>query len=161
MERKLIVHKVHGLCEVIDTVELNESLYYKIKALNEDSLILYCPIDKKNDLYRPLLTKEEIYDVLNYMKSINDVEFDFSKQRRTRFKELLYSGNIKNIAYLTRVLYLYKEYKGDKNQALGLEDTRMFDTAKRMLIDETSVVFNLTKEESDKFIHDYLYEVDN
>ena len=102
MERKLIVHKVHGLCEVIDTVELNETLYYKIKALNEDSLILYCPIDKKNDLYRPLLTKEEIYDVLNYMKSINDVEFDFSKQRRTRFKELLYSGNIKNIGLVTQ-----------------------------------------------------------
>lgn len=154
--KNLVVHKVHGLCEILDTIEMNDESYYKIKVLSEDSLILYCPVSKKATLCRPLLTKEEIFEVLEYMRTIKDVKLDFSKQRRTHFKELLYSGNGKKIGYLTKVLYIYKEYKDDKNQTLGLEDTRMLDTAKRMITEEISAVLEISEDETVELIKKYI-----
>lgn len=156
MERKLLVHKVHGICEVLENVELNDKDYYKIKVLNEDNLILYCPVEKKDELYRDIMTKEEALNILKLMKNIKDVEFDFSKQRRTHFKELLFSGDPKNIAYLARVLFMYKNYKLEKNQSLGLEDTRMLDAAERLLSDELSLALSLEKEETVKFIANFM-----
>ena len=156
MERKLLVHKVHGLSEIVDTIDINGKDYYKIKVLNEEKLTLYCPINRKGDLYRDIMTEKEAYNILDLMKNITDVEFDFSKQRRTHFKEMLFSGNPKNLAYLMRVLYIYKRYKDKKNQTLGLEDTRMLDTAETMLLDEISISLNIDRDKTMDFIVDYV-----
>ena len=65
---------------------------------------------------------------------------------------MLFSGDPKNIAYILRVLYIYKRYKDDKNQTLGLEDKKMFDYAENLMKDELSVVFNVDKSDIDQLI---------
>ncbi|MDY2727589.1 MAG: CarD family transcriptional regulator [Candidatus Onthovivens sp.] len=149
---KLLIHKVHGLCEIIDQIEMGGNQYYKVRVVGEDGLTLYCPIDKKGELYRDLISKEQAVALFEYMKTIKDVKFDSSKQRRTQFKEMLFSGDPKNIAYILRVLYIYKRYKDDKNQTLGLEDKKMFDYAENLMKDELSVVFNVDKSDIDQLI---------
>jgi len=152
-KNNVLVHKIHGLCEIIDEIEMGGKKYFKVRVFNESSLVIYCPIDKKDEILRPLLTKDEADDLLRYMKTITEVEYDFSKKRRTLFKEMYYSGDIKNIAYLARVLFLLKEYKKEKNQDLGLEDNKIFENASKMLHDEFAVVYDINRENIEEFIN--------
>ena len=33
---KLLIHKVHGLCEIIDQIEMGGNQYYKVRVVGED-----------------------------------------------------------------------------------------------------------------------------
>lgn len=146
-----VSHKSEGICKIISIIDINGSSFYKLESKNNFHNIVYSPVDKEEQPFRDLITKEEITQLLDYMKSIKNFNVDSSKKRRETFKEFLYSNDPKKLIYLFKSLYLYKILKEEKNQILSQEDKFIYKKAHSLLNDEFSLVLNLDSSDVNKF----------
>lgn len=150
MEEVVLVHKVHGLCKVIDKINLNNQEFAKVLILNDSNLVIYCPYPKMDEFFREPIKKEEIDNLYEYMRTLPPIHIDGSKKQRELITSLLYSGNIKDIAYLYIALERHKKEKSERKQTLSVVENRTLKSATNLLINEISFVTNQDKDSVEK-----------
>lgn len=147
MVEKVLVHNVHGLCKIIDTINMNSQDFAKVLILDDSNLIIYCPLLKLDNFFREPIAKKDIPALFDYMKTLVPDHIDGSKKQREFITNLLYSGNIKNIAYLYVALEKHKDEKAKHKQTLSVVEQRTLKSATNALTNELSYVLNVPKEE--------------
>ena len=136
-----VVHKVHGICEIMDIVTIANRKYYKVTPSKDNKLTIYVPYTNENDIIK------EANNLIEYMKGIdNDLVVD-SKSRRDEFARLLTTGNIYDIAFLAKKLYILREEKLKNNRFIGVIDQDTFENANNRLIDELSLSLKISKDD--------------
>lgn len=129
-------------------------LYYVVKLETSDDMIVHIPVKKVDDLgVRPVVAAEVALKALEDMnKNVAPSPSDW-KERYNMNLDLIKSGSVEDIA-----LVVTRLYHRSKNKELPVQERKLFDNAKKLLIDETSSSMGKTKKEMEQLILCYLEE---
>lgn len=151
-----IIHKSHGLCVVKEKLQIAGQDYYRLVPSFDSSMSIFVPFSKENEILRAVLTRKEADELIDYMRTIDDKIIDDTKERRDSFHRLLLSGDLKDIAYMCRKLYLLKQYKDESNAKFCLTDSTMFEKVHNMLFDELAVAYNVNRDSIVEYVHNLI-----
>ena len=91
--------------------------------------------------------------VIEYMKTVGAEFISNTKQRRDQYKRRLLSGNVYDLAYLSRQLYFFYYYNENGQLVkLGPTDIQMLIDAEMILYDEFALSFKVKREEVGKLV---------
>lgn len=155
---KIIVHKKHGICTIEERIQMMGQDYYKLVPNFDETMSIFVPINKEQELLREVLTKEEAKKLVLYMREINDNIIEDTKERRDTFQKKFATGELKDLAYVCRKLFLLKQEKERNNEKFCLTDSNMFEKANKMLLDELSLSFNIDRSLIFDYISKMIYE---
>lgn len=158
-----IVYGSTGVCEIVDichapfdTLDVNR-LYYVLKPIrNNDSSMVYSPIDNGKVNMRPLMSVQQAKAIIDNIESIPLLTVDIEKSRKDTYKAALASCVPE--AYVSVIKEIYRrriEYK-KSGRRFSETDGDYERMAKNCLYCELSVVLNVTYGEIDETISEML-----
>lgn len=126
--------------------ELN--LYYKI-YIEASDMIVMVPVDKAEGLgIREIVSAQEAEEALSLLsEDFEPITSDW-KLRYQQNLDLLKKGSIKDIAAIVRCLY-----NRSKIKELPILERKLYDSAKKLLIDEISIALGKSDKEIEAQIH--------
>ena len=90
-----------GVCQIVSVEQRSfdgehEESYYKLRPVGNGNSTYYVPVERAADRLRPLLTKEQIYGLIDEMADVDFSETEWcsnSRERRGIFQNILQEGN--------------------------------------------------------------------
>ena len=143
-----VIHSREGLSTIMSETKIAGNDYFVVVADNGDRENIYVMKSRTDNIIRPLMSKEEVNKVFDYMRTIGPEFISNTKQRRDQYRKKLLSGSVYDLAYLSRQLYFYL-YLNEQGQTvkLGPTDLQMLRDAEKILFDELAISLNVTPEE--------------
>ena len=92
-----------GVCQIVSVEQRSfdgehEESYYKLRPVGNGNSTYYVPVERAADRLRPLLTKEQIYGLIDEMADVDFSETEWcsnSRERRGIFQNILHSDDYK------------------------------------------------------------------
>ena len=142
-----VVHCREGLATIVSDTVIGENEYFVVIADKGDRENIYVLKSRTENIIRPVMTKAEAEAVIEYMKTVEAGFISNTKQRRDLYKKKLLSGNVYDLAYLSRQLYFFYFYN-EQGQVikLGPTDLQMLKDAEAILFDEFALSFKIDRE---------------
>ena len=160
MEYKIndrVVHAREGLSTITNITTMMDREYYVVVADKGDRENIYVLKERTENIIRPIMTLEEGMKVVEYMKSVKAEFISNTKQRRDQYRKRLLSGNVLDLAYLSRQLYFFNYYNSHGQVVkLGPTDLQMLKDAEKVLFDELALSFEVEREIVDQKIAELL-----
>ncbi len=126
----------------------NETLYYKI-YIEASDMIVMVPVEKADDLgIRQIVSAEEAEKALSLLSDDFEPITSDWKLRYQQNLDLLKKGTVEDIAKIVRCLY-----NRSKVKELPILERKLYDSAKKLLIDEISCALGKDDKEIEKVIH--------
>lgn len=101
---------------------------------------------------RPMLTTEEVYNLINEMPDEECRWIERDDERKAAFREILAESNPQKLAGLIRTIYLHQREIAKTGKRLHLTDERFFKEAERILYDEFSLALDISSDSVPSFI---------
>lgn len=148
-----VIHARDGLATIVNTTTMADREYFVIHALRGGGENIYVLVNNTSNIIRPIMSEESAHEVVEYMKTVVAEFIANTKQRRDQYKRKLLSGNVRDLAYLSRQLYFYNFYNANGQPIkLGPTDVQMLKDAETILYDEFALSFNKPREEIFNFV---------
>ena len=156
----VVVHYRDGLAKITGVTEMNGNEFFVLMAKRGDGTTFYVPKANASKTIRPIMDIENADGILAYMSAL-EVEFNpNTKQRRDDFKRRIASGNILDVAYLVKQLYLYNHTEElPPKVKFGPVDFNILNEAKNLLFDELSVIYHVDEEKLPQFIEERIKNI--
>ena len=152
-----VVHAREGLSTIMSTTVIGDNEYFVVVSDKGDKENIYVLKSRTENIIRPIMSSEESQKVIEYMKSVNAEFLSNTKQRRDLYRKKLLSGNVLDLAYLSRQLYFYNYYNANGQVVkLGPTDLQMLKDAEKILFDELAISFDVNREELPKKIEELI-----
>ena len=152
-----VVHAREGLSTIMSTTVIGGNEYFVVVSDKGDKENIYVLKSRTENIIRPIMSSEESHKVIEYMKSVNAEFLSNTKQRRDLYRKKLLSGNVLDLAYLSRQLYFYNYYNANGQVVkLGPTDLQMLKDAEKILFDELAISFDVEREELPKKIEELI-----
>lgn len=150
----LVMHCREGLSQIVSTTVMGDKEYFLVSAKRGSGEKIYVPVDRAHNIIRHVLTKIEADKLLAFMKGVDKEFNNNTKQRRDAFKRKLASGDVYDLAYLSRQLF----YFNDQNESeceikYGPVDLDMLKYADNILMDELSLSYDIPREDILDFVN--------
>lgn len=137
-----VIHCREGLCQIMSETNINGNDYFVVHSINGGGENIYVLKTRTENIIRPIMGINEAKDIIAYMNSIHEEFIANTKQRRDFYKKKLGSGNVKDLAFLAKQLYLFHYLNSIGTIVkLGPTDIEMLQSADKILFDEFSLVF--------------------
>lgn len=148
-----VIHSRDGLSTIVSITEMAGNEYFIVHACHGKSENTYVPVKTAHNLLRPIMDEKAALEVIEYMKKVQAEFITNTKQRRDQYKRRLLSGNVLDLAYLSRQLYFFNYYN-DNGQLvkLGPTDIQMLKDAESILYDEFAISFNKNRDEIEEYV---------
>ncbi|MBQ5544215.1 MAG: hypothetical protein IIU00_00910 [Clostridia bacterium] len=132
--------------------------YYVLRSTNKDSSTVYLPMNNPALLQRarPLITEEEIGDLLSDAAHTEIHWVDDHKARKERFNEILQSGDRKGILALAGTLYHKQQAQLAVHKKLNSSDERILREAEKIINAEVAFVLHITPDEAKAYVRDHI-----
>jgi CarD family transcriptional regulator len=163
----LVAYGASGVCRIV-AIESRSfdgehySDYYKLQPDGDNRSCYYVPIEQASQRMRPLLTKEEVYSLIdNHMASCSDTSGEWCKdnrKRRSLFQAVLHSDNYPNLITMMHTLHQQQERCRKNGKKLSNADEAIMHAAEKRMFQEFSIVLNLQPDQVDGFIRQRLVE---
>ena len=155
-----VVYGTNGICVIEDITEMSfergreKSRYFVLVPENSRGSKVYVPADNENLMskIRPLMTKEEIDELLTGMR---DREFAWEKDRRFRtvnFHEIMVNGVTQELLLMIRCIYMRKLELDQVGKKLPAADTNTLKSAEKLVEEEFSHVLGIEREDVGTYI---------
>lgn len=155
-----VMYSTTGLCQISDIRKDdscgNETEYYVLHPVNNNTMTIKTPVNNPNIPMRPLLTKDEVLSLIATMPEKEPFLIDNNRDRCIAFKTALKTGKSEERIKVIKTLYLDKEAKSIVNKKLTKVDDDMMQTAERQLHEEFAMALNIPPDEVDNYILDYI-----
>ena len=126
----------------------NDILYYKIYVEASDMMVMV-PVEKAEELgIRPIVNAEEAQKALDLLSDEFEPITSDWKLRYQMNLDLLKKGTISDIAAIVRCLY-----NRSKVKELPILERKLYDSAKKLLIDEVCIAMGREEKEVESTIH--------
>lgn len=166
LKDEYVAYGSSGVCQVMcqeirsfDGGEHEES-YYKLRPVDGSHSTYYVPVDRADERLRPLLTKEQIYTLIDEMALGKEQEWcNDSRERRGIFHAILHSDNYGEIIQMMRSLHQQQERKRSTGHKLSSADETAMHTAESRMYQEFGIVLDIKPEQVHNFILDRLASV--
>lgn len=131
----------------------SEKTLHSAKARPQSNSTLYVPLDNDElkTKFKPLLTGDEIEEIIKEMPEENSLWKESSSERAELYSEIIESGDRKRLAQLVRTLYLRQKHLLARGRHLHSTDERFFKNAENLLFDEFSVVLGISQDKGFDF----------
>ncbi|MGH9761520.1 MAG: CarD family transcriptional regulator [Blastocatellia bacterium] len=144
-----VVYPGQGPCVISAVVKMTvgsePASFYRLQVLERDGGTLLVPVDKAESVgLRPLLRKAEVPKLLNRLSETAVLADDY-RQRAKDHSRLLASGSAFDLAEIVESLTGLTSTK-----ALSINERKMLERAKRLLVSEISEVTGQTREEAEQ-----------
>ena len=145
---EIVVHCREGLSTIVGETDIAGNAYFVIVSRKNPKENIYVMKSRTENIIRPVMNDAQAKEVINYMKSVEAAFISNTKQRRDLYKKKLLSGNVYDLAYLSRQLYFFYFYN-EQGQVvkLGPTDLQMLKDAEAILFDEFALSFKIDREE--------------
>lgn len=152
---------VHGnqVGKIVDIVARDGQDYYKVSAINDETLFLYTPIKEVGSRLRPIISTKDADELIEEMLSIEPIDIN-SRTAETTYEKLAKSGNHKDIIRLLKTSYLRCEAQRSAGKARNERDKTSLRTAERLLYSELSVALGKSYEETKRYVIDRVSKMD-
>jgi CarD family transcriptional regulator len=146
-----IVYPLQGV-GLVNTIEKrpfrDQTLLYYIIYLEVSDMTVMVPVDKADELgIRPIVGRKEAQKALALLAEDHEPVTADWKLRYQMNLELLKKGSTQDIATVVRTLYRRSTVK-----ELPILERKLYDSALKLLIDETSLSLEKSKDEMEKLI---------
>ena len=142
-----VVHSREGLSTIVGETLIAGNDYFVVRSDKGDKENIYVLKSRTENIIRPVMNLEEAHQVIEYMKSVPAAFISNTKQRRDIYKKKLLSGDVKDLAYLSRQLYFFNLYNSQGQLVkLGPTDLQMLKDAESVLYDELAISFNVSRD---------------
>ena len=159
-----VVYGVQGICKVTDIttqqVEGQWVKYYMLRPIYDDKSVFFVPVQNETltGRVRPILTKEEIYQLIHSMPSEQEIWIEKENLRKEKYQQILSQGNRKELVMLIKTLYFHQKAQKEKGRKLHLSDERFLREAEKMLYDEFAAVLHIQQDQVLAFIRKELQQ---
>jgi len=146
-----IIYGNHGVCRVdkIGTVSLcmadKNKEYYTLCPIYKNDATVYAPVENPKLIIRPILTKEEIEELINEIPLLDIVWIGNDKERELQYKAALRSCDCKKLIRIIKTLYQRKMDRIKDGKKVTVVDERYFRQAEDQLYGELAFAMNLER----------------
>ena len=142
-----IIHSREGLSTIIGETTIAGNEYFVVHSDKGSKENIYVMKERTNNIIRPVMNKAEAMMVIEFMKSVPAAFISNTKQRRDIYKKKLLSGDVNDLAYLSRQLYFFNYYNANGQLVkLGPTDLQMLKDAESILFDELALSFDVSRD---------------
>lgn len=141
-----VIHRTHGISIIVSIMDIEGRSYYKVQPRKDQRLAIYVPTSNDKGILRDVLSVEEADELLVYMKGISEEVIPETKAKRDEFRHMFSNGDIKDLAFLSKKLYLSKQNKISKNLKVGAVDSYILEQSTAILLDELSLTYGVAPE---------------
>ena len=141
------------VCKVKDIITKDNNKYYQLIPISDESLKIEIPVEDKESVLRELITKEEIDNLIKEMPSIEVLDCS-DRNIEFEYKNLLASGNMKDIVKVIKTAYLRNKARIENKKRVSEKDINYLEKAEKLLYNEFAVVLNLSFDKTGEYIID-------
>lgn len=150
---QLVMHFREGLSLISEVKEMEGTEYFIVTPQHEGGEKIYVPVSRADAIIRPIISKDAVPELVEFMKNTKPEYFSNTKQRRDVFKRRLGSGDIHDLAYLAMLLYFFRHPEElDNPVKFGPADVEMLKYATRTLYDELAIALEMDRAEVEEYI---------
>lgn len=142
-----------------DGISANE--YYKIVPVEYRNSAYYIPVKTADSGIRRILTKEEIYGIIDGIPRAEALWVSDKNERSERFGEILKNCDLEGMIGIIKAVYAEKEHRADSGKRLIAADERAFAAAEHILHGEFAFVLGIKENQVSDFIKARLDEKQN
>ena len=159
-----IVYGIHGVCCVVDIeqriIDRKKADYYVLEPVDQPGAKFYVPTHNQIAVskLRPLLTLQELEDLLQSSETHADIWIADENRRKQRYRELINSGDRASLICMIRSLHKHKEAQLSAGRKFHLCDENFLKDAQKLLTSEFSVVLNIPPSDVRAYIESKLSE---
>ncbi len=159
-----VLYGAHGVCAVtaIEVMRFgkDKSKYYVLEPVEQSGSKFYIPVDKEAAVAkpRPLLSREELLELLHSEKVRNYPWIADENQRKLRFRELINSGDRAQLMGMIGALHRHRQSQLAAGRKFHQSDENFLNDAQKLLNAEFAQVFDLAPGKVSAFI---LKELEN
>lgn len=158
-----VVYGASEICRINEKVKrcfdgITEREYYKLIPVYSKGSTFYIPADDYDGKVRKLLTKEQIYALIDEMPDAQTQWCEDKNQRKNQFFSVLHSDNYHELISMMRTLYLHREEQNSKGKKLHAADERVMQEAEKLIHHEFSFVLGIDEKDIGDFIENRLAE---
>lgn len=154
----MILYGTNGVCELLDVVDRDCGgkmvTYYMLKPIYASNSTVFVPIhnEKLTAKMRPVLTKEQIDEMLHSIPEEYAGWIADERQRKEQFKDIVSRADAFELIQLVKALLKHKQDVLARGKKVHIADERMLQEAEKMISDEFAYVLNISQEE----VRDYI-----
>ena len=147
-----------GVCQIVSCEQRSfdgehEETYFKLRPVDGSHSTYYVPTDKAEERLRPLLTKEEIYALIDEMQGVKEQEWcSDSRERKGKFHAILHSDDYREILQMMRSLHHQQERKRKTGRKIGASDEAVMHAAETRMYQEFGMVLHIQPDQVHNFI---------
>lgn len=160
----IVLYGSEGVC-IIDEVMIRqfkeESMeYYILKSVYHPASKIFVPTQNEELMSRmkDILSKNEIYQLLDDIKEEELIWIDHDNQRKERYKQIMKAGQRHELVSLIKTLYIRSKNLKANGKKLNAADDQFFRDAQKLLHEEIAYVLDIQQEEVGTFISNHLGE---
>lgn len=152
------------ICRIEEKVErsfdgIEKNVYYKLVPVDMANSAYYVPVQGIDGKIRRLLTKEEVYEIIDSMPEAESVWYSDKNERKSYFESLLRSDDLNGIIGMIKAIYREREKRSADGKRLIASDEKAISQAQRMLHNEFAFVLGIKAAEVEDFILNRLARV--
>ena len=149
---KKLVYR-NQVCTLIEIAKKyrNDEDYYVLQSKSDDTLVIRVPVDKAKLSMRPLISKQELKELIKRIPSISTIEVG-KHTKGSEYKELLDTGLHENTIKVIKTTYLRQQEKIDQSHKPNESDKIFLRQAEGMLYNEAATTLGVSVEEAKQLI---------
>lgn len=154
----VVVYGVRGVCTVDDVRTENiggeEREYYLLTPCDDKRSTIYLPTDSDRieRHVKKLLTKEEVFGLIDSLPDEEDIWIPDNRRRAEVFTHIIDSGERADVIRLIRVLSTRKHTLEGSGKKLGASDRALLEQAEKVVFDELALVLGIERTKVEEFI---------
>ena len=158
-----VCYKNNGICKIVDIVTrefagMEPKTYYEMEMVFDNHTVLYVPVDSPalERGMRHVLSPQEIHSVIADSEQYQDLWIEDEKARTAKYEALLEEGDRGRILWLVKTLSLHKIEAEQNKKKLHAADTKILETAEKIIKEEFAFALGIEKEQVIPYILDQL-----
>ncbi len=163
-KEQYVVYGKMGVCRVIDRQRLSfggdKEEYYILAPAHDPRSSVYVPCGNETLMarLRPLLTKDEIDDILSCVTQTDIPWTEDRAERATQFRAIIGGGDRRQIVRLVRCLYEKKQEKLAAGKKLSAADEAFLQECIRLIEEEFVLALGISAEQVGDYIRERIGE---
>lgn len=151
-----IIHGSSGACRVENIGTLNTGVkgrtYYTLVPYYVKGSSVYTPVDGNKVIMRPVMTKEEVMNLIEDIKNIDTLWVKDEKKREETYKSAIRSCDARELVKIIKTIYMRRKERIAEGKKMTYSDEKYFRLAEENLYGEVAVALSMTREEAKEFV---------
>ena len=153
-----IVYGVNGVCKVEEIGPMSMSgvdsdkNYYTLLPLYTKGSRVFTPVDNQKVVMRPVISKQEVCELIDNMKNIEQIEVEDDKRRELAYREAMKSCDCRQLIRIINTVRKRKEERTAQGKKMSSCDERYLKQAQDSLYGEFAISLKIEKGEVEDFI---------